>query len=228
MALGQAGTPSLLGATYPFTVTTSLCQGHGSLVLRDLQGLWRQDPTPRPPKHLTHIKSLKICDTEQDPTPAPGLQTRDRSPGRLWAVCAHPFGPEAWRRAAQGLSFGRAHRLGGVLGRVQRGGPVQGNGGSAGPRDQAARRYGCVAPGTPQGPDFSWEADRRAGPSTALRFSSWVSVSTSRSWVSGPLGLWKGDGKEQERKKYHRMLILHQRGRSEGWSGECPETGRCG
>lgn len=53
-------------------------------------------------------------------------------------------------------------------------------------------------------------------------------VSTSRSWVSGPLGLWKGDGNEQERKKYHRMLILHGGGRSEGWSGECPETGRCG
>lgn len=38
----------------------------------------------------------------------------------------------------------------------------------------------------------------------------------------------KGDGNEQERKKYHRMLILHGGGRSEGWSGECPETGRCG
>lgn len=49
-----------------------------------------------------------------------------------------------------------------------------------------------MAPGTPQGPDFPWEADRRAGPSTALRFGSWVSVSTSHSWVSGPLGLWKG------------------------------------
>lgn len=49
-----------------------------------------------------------------------------------------------------------------------------------------------MAPGIPRGPDFSWEADRRAGPSTALRFSSWVSVSTSHSWVSGPLGLWKG------------------------------------
>lgn len=39
----------------------------------------------------------------------------------------------------------------------------------------------------------------------------------------------EGDGNEQEREtKYHRMLILHGGGRSEGWSGAHPETGRCG
>lgn len=119
MALSQAGTASLLGATYLLTVTTSLRQEHSSLVLWDLQGLRKQDPTPKPPKHLTHI-SLKICDTEQDPAPAPGLQTRDGSPGRLRAAaCAHPFGPPAWRRAAQSLLFGREHRLGGVLAGAQ-------------------------------------------------------------------------------------------------------------
>lgn len=41
MSLSQAGTASLLGATYLLSVTTSLHQGHGFLALWDLQGLRR-------------------------------------------------------------------------------------------------------------------------------------------------------------------------------------------
>lgn len=59
MALSQAGTASLLGATYLLTVTTSLLQEHGSLVLWDLQGLRKRDPTPKAPQALNTHQEFK-------------------------------------------------------------------------------------------------------------------------------------------------------------------------